>query len=403
MSALLSGNAWLNPFLGALQAAQVELGSVAHALGIAGDSHGQPAWPWPKRLAVEVLLIDAGVARQLALALAATGGALLLAVAGLVWRGRRIALFAAAALAAWFAPWPDTSLWLTDAVPTSFQTTPFSVETIALGAAHYARECAACHGDTGRGDGPRAGTLVHWPPTVVGPLLGHRLDGELFWRVLHGMHARDGAQTMPGFEGRLSDAQTWAILDYLKVLAAGGGAQDGEGWPVPVALPALDVRCGDAPAVPLASWRAGQRVRAVAVDGRAPPLEDPRWQTLLLFRDGALPAPSEAARWAANGDASCVAVSPGAWTAFAGIAGVNAQAFAGSQLIADRDGWLRAEAKPGDPAWANAALLCTAADAGGERGGRGGRVSRGRSDPLTSLLLRIDAEPVRYVKGGYVH
>lgn len=397
MSALLSGNAWVNPFLGALEAAQVALGSVMHALGMAGDSHGQPAWPWPKRLAVEVLLIDAGAARQLALALAATGGALLLAIAGLFWRRRRIALLAVASLAAWFAPWPDPSLWLADAVPTSFQTTPFSVEAVARGAAHYARDCAACHGDAGRGDGPLAATLVRWPPTVVGPLLGHRLDGELFWRVQHGMHTRDGTQTMPGFEARLTDADTWAILDYLKVLAAGGGVQDGDGWPVPVALPALDVRCGDAPAEPLSRWRAGQRVRAVAIDSRAPPLEDPRWQTLLLFRDGTLPSPSEAARWAANGNASCVAVSAGAWNAFSGIAGVKAQRFAGSQLIADRDGWLRAEAQPGDPAWADATLLCAAG------GGRAEGVARGRTDPLTSLLLRIDAEPVRYVKGGYVH
>ncbi|CAG9265669.1 Cbb3-type cytochrome c oxidase subunit III [Paraburkholderia unamae] len=398
MSALLSGNAWVNPFLGVLQAAQVALGGAAHVLGFAGDSHGQPAWPWPKRLAVEILLIDAGVARQLALALAATGGALLLAIVGLFWRKLRLALFAAAVLAAWFAPWPDTSLWLADAVPTSFQTTPFSVEAVARGALHYARDCAACHGDTGRGDGPRAASLVRWPPTVVGPLLGHRLDGELFWRVQHGMHARDGAPTMPAFASRLSDADTWAILDYLKVLAAGGGVRDGDGWPVPVALPVLDVRCGDAPAEPLARWRTGQRVRAVAIDASAPPpLEDPRWQTLLLSRDGALPPPSEAARWGASGKASCVAVTPGAWDAFAGIAGIDAQRFAGSQLIADRDGWLRAEAKPGDPAWADATLLCAAG------GGRGERVTRGRADPLTSLLLRIDAEPVRYVKGGYVH
>ncbi|WP_321960684.1 cytochrome c [Paraburkholderia sp. J7] len=397
MSALLSGNAWVNPLLGALESAQVALGSAAHALAIAGDSHGQPAWPWPKRLAVEVLLIDAGVARQLALALAATGGALLLAIVGLFSRRRRVALFAAALCAAWFAPWPDSSLWLADAVPTSFQTTPFTVAAAAHGAALYTRDCASCHGDTGRGDGPRAATLVRWPPTVVGPLLGHRLDGELFWRVMHGMHAHDGTQTMPGFEGRLTDADTWAILDYLKVLAAGGGVQDGDGWPVPVALPALDVRCGDAPAEPLARWRANQRLRAVAIDTGAPPREDPRWQTLLLFRDGALPSPSEAARWAVNGGASCVAVTPGAWNAFAGMAGIDAQRFAGSQLIADRDGWLRAEAKPGDPAWANATLLCAAG------GGRAEREARASADPLTALLLRIDAEPVRYVKGGYVH
>jgi mono/diheme cytochrome c family protein len=395
----LTASAWLNPFLDALQTTQQLLGDAAHALGVVRDSHGQAAWPWTRRIATETLLIDLGVARQLAEAFLVTGGALLLALLALVWRQARIPLAIAAGLAAWCAPWPDTGLWLTDAVPTSFQDTPFSVSSIAHGAPLYAQHCAACHGADGRGEGPLAATLVRWPPTVVGPLLGHRLDGEMFWRVLHGMHDTHGVETMPGFAGRLSDADAWAVLDYMKLLAAGGAARSGEGWPVPVVLPALEVRCGDAAAQPLARWRSAQRVRVVALgDGATPPREDPRWQTLLLTRDDVAPKETTRAAWAQNDRATCFASTPGAWSAFAGIAGVSPHDFADVELLADRDGWLRAETRPGGGGWANATLLCSVSGTPSKIGGaaRGG-------DDISGLLARIDAEPVRYVKGGFVH
>ena len=169
---------WLNPFLDALQTTQQWLGDAAHALGAVRDSHGQPAWPWTRRIATETMLIDLGVTRRLADAVLLTGSALLLALLALVWRKARIVLAIAAVLAASCAPWPDTRLWLTDAVPTSFQDTPFSVSAIAHGAPLYAQHCAACHGADGRGEGPRAATLVRWPPTVVGPF---RSQGSLSW------------------------------------------------------------------------------------------------------------------------------------------------------------------------------------------------------------------------------
>jgi mono/diheme cytochrome c family protein len=395
----LTASAWLNPFLDALQTTQRLLGAAAHAVGAAGDSHGQPAWPWSRRIATETMLIDLGVARHLAESFLLTLGALLAALLAFVWRKARIPLVIAAVLAAWCAPWPDTGLWLTDAVPTSFQDTPFSVSSIAHGAPLYAQHCAACHGADGRGEGPLSATLVRWPPTVVGPLFGHRLDGEMFWRILHGMHDTHGAETMPGFASRLSDADAWAVLDYMKLLAAGGGAQSGEGWPVPVALPALEVRCGDAPVQPLARWRGGQRVRVVALgDGASPPREDPRWQTLLLTRDDVLPAATKRAAWAASGRATCFASTPGAWNAFAGIAGIDRHDFADAELLADRDGWLRAETRAGERGWRDATLLCSASGAGSKIAG----AARG-DDDSGALLARIDADPVRYVKGGFVH
>lgn len=379
---------WLNALLVFLEWAQHSVLTVWRALGLTGEVHGQPAWPWAVRIAGETLLIDLGQARQLGLTLIVVVLALLAVCTALLVRRWRAVSFGVAAGLLVVAPWPSAVVF-SAAVPTSFHVSPtaFSLASITQGARVYHAACASCHGTDGRGEGPLAATLTRWPPTVVGPLLGRRADGELFWHIAHGMHDARGNATMPAFANRLSDADLWAALDYMKVLAASGGVRAG-GWPVPVPVPALRVRCGDAPPTPLGAWRNGQRVRVVAVDtADRIPLEDPRFQTLLITPDGKLPAPTRPFQ------ARCVAASPEAWPVFAAIAGTAPQAFSGTQLLADRDGWLRARGQPGT-AWSDADFLCTSANretAGSPTGG------------LDALIARMDAEPVRYVKGGFIH
>ncbi|HDR8867826.1 TPA: cytochrome c, partial [Burkholderia territorii] len=258
---------WALLFLQLLYRAQIALARALHAAGLTGDADGQPAWPWPHRIALETLRIDAALTRQLAFACAASALAVALGSVALVSRRWRAASAIAALAVAWFAPWPPASLWLAPAVPTSFQRdpAPLSVANVMHGAHLYARHCAACHGADGRGEGPLAATLAHWPPTFAGTLLARRLDGELYWRVRHGTRDARGASSMPGFGATLGPADTWAVLAYLKALSAGSGARAQGAWPVPVPLPALDVRCGSAAPQPLERWREGQRVRIVAL------------------------------------------------------------------------------------------------------------------------------------------
>ncbi|MBI0331503.1 c-type cytochrome [Burkholderia plantarii] len=431
--------AWLDPLLATLHDGEVALGWLAARLGLAGISHGQPAWPWARRIAIETLAIDPGLARRLGLAWLASIGAVGCALGALVPGRARLPLAAAAVACAWLAPWPPASLWLTAATPTSFQVppAPFSVVTATHGASLYAQHCLACHGATGRGDGPRAGSLPVWPPTMAGPLLARRLDGELFWHVAAGLRDRDGRATMPGFAGTLGDGDIWDTLAYLRVLSASGGSASGEGWPVPLALPALEVRCADGAPRPLARWRSGQRVYVVALgDDAVPPFEDPRWQTLLLTRDGRPPArvPADGPR------ATCTAATPEAWPLFATIAARAPDRFAGTALIADRAGWLRAVAAPGTR-WSDADLLCgpargTAAapirasrdtnlnlprasssiDGSDNAGATATNPNRPRatsnldaavgthdSNGIDALLARIDAEPVIATAGGNTH
>ncbi|RQV12069.1 cytochrome c [Burkholderia cenocepacia] len=386
---------WAIAFLQLLYRAQIALARGLHALGLTGDADGQAAWPWAHRIALETLRIDAGLTRQLACACGLTALAVVLACTALASRRWRVASAIAALAVAWFAPWPPASLWLAPAVPTSFQRdpAPFSVSNVMRGAHLYTQHCAACHGADGRGEGPLAATLAHWPPTFAGTLLARRLDGELFWRVRHGTQDEHGASTMPGFAATLGPQDTWAVLDYLKALAAGSGAKAEGAWPVPVPLPALDVRCGDAAPHALERWREGQRVRVVALaPGATPPQEDPRWQTLLVTERGAPVLPSIGAR------ANCVATTADAWRAFATIAGVAPDALGGTQLLADRRGWLRARALPGSAGWSDANLLCRS-DTAAIRPS----TPAARGDALTALLLRVDQEPVRDVQAGLPH
>ncbi|WP_234825036.1 hypothetical protein [Cupriavidus necator] len=176
----------------------------------------------------------------------------------------------------------------------------------------------------------------------------------------------------------------------MKALSAGSGAENN--WPVPLRLPEMAIRCADAAPLALSQWRGGQRVRLVAVDGAAPlPYEDPRFLTVLVTPDGRPPARVPRFR------AGCTATSPQAWQAVAAIAGESSARLAGTQLLADRAGWLRARGTPGRQ-WSDADLVCVS--------GPGANTPRNTAktpDGLTALLLRMDVEPVRFVKGGFIH
>jgi len=393
--------AWLNALLTLLQQAQLGLLQLWHLLGLTDEVHGQPAWPWARRIAGETLLIDLGLARQLAWSLLAVAFALLCVVLALLWRRRRLACLGAGALALVIAPWPSPALLLTAAAPTSFHRSPtqFSIDAIATGARIYATHCVACHGDDGRGEGAQSVRLSTWPPTFASPLLGRRAEGELFWHIVAGMRDARGRMTMPAFGNDIDDTQTWAVIDYLKTLAAGTGAAMQGNWPIPLQLPDVSIQCTGAPPRSLADWRGQQRVRVVAFDGAAStlPLEDPRFVTLLVTRDGQPLVDVPAFR------AGCVASSRNAWQVFAQLAGVDTSALAGTAFLADRNGWLRARSSGGSGKqneWGEDDLLCTAGQVAQIT-----QMARKTSQPdgLTALLLRMDAEPVRFVQGGFVH
>lgn len=364
-----------------LQAAQARLLQGLHALGLAGEVDGQPAWPFARRLAVETLAKDAALARQLLWASAALLLIALLLLLAWRWRRARWPSLALAALLATATPWPAAALIWTVAVPTSFHRAPPtpSSEALVRGLRLYQQHCAACHGADGRGDTALASSLPVWPPRLSGGLLWKRAAGESFWHVSQGMVSRSGRKTMPGFAERLQPDEVWDLLAALKLLAGGQSLRSEGRWAWPLRVPDLAIRCEDGRPRHLADWR-GQRVRIVLAGREDWPREDARFQTVVLA-DG-------------PGGEGCVAVDASARQVFALLAGADDPAgAAGSQFIVDREGWLRALSRPGRGDWSTEDLLCrseTAPVASSTStstvAGEGG---------LDALIRRMEADPVR--------
>lgn len=379
----------LNLLLSGLQEAQLALRALLHALGLAPEIGGQPAWPFAHRLAGEMLALDAGHTRRVVGTLACGLLAMLLLGLSLVWRRARRGLWGLALIVLLLAPWPEARVLWAPAVPTSLHSSPsgFTAQGIVRGQAVYRQFCLSCHGADGRGEGPRAASLPMWPPTLNGALLWKRLDGELFWRVRHGLKARDGTVTMPGFE-RLSDTQIWEVLDFLQANAAGQTLRASGTWAHPVRLPDAPVQCRNGRRHTVRSL-AGQRLRVALADPRLPQAGDPRLTTVQVR------GPSQPV---AGSDPECRMDAPEVATALALVLGVPPDQLQPQQLLVDRGGWLRARSQPGQAGWSEDDLVCTTPSAA-----RPGPAKAPAGDGLDTLIRRIDAEPVRLLRGGFPH
>ena len=270
------------------------------AIGLTGDADGQAAWPWTHRIALETLRIDAGLTRQLAFAVAATALAVVLAGIALASRKWRVVSAVAALAVAWFAPWPPSSLWLSPAVPTSFQRdpAPFSVSNVMRGA-HLAalrgvprrgrtrRRPARGHASAGRRPSPARCSPDVSTANCSGACATARATNTADRRC-----PASPRRSAPGHLGR------------ARLLALAAGRRAG-GRRVARAGPAAGARRALRPP-PLERWRDGQRAHRRSRRATPPP-EDARWQTLLVTARG---APVAQATGAARAD--CVASTPDA-------------------------------------------------------------------------------------------
>ena len=91
--------------------------------------------------------------------------------------------------------------------------------SVAAGAALYTRHCAACHGPTGRGDGPLAAAVAAYgarPSNLGDETWRHGgSDGEIFVVIRDGI-APDFA--MDAYGRRLGEPDIWDLVNYLKRL-----------------------------------------------------------------------------------------------------------------------------------------------------------------------------------------
>ena len=391
---LLSLSYWINLLLSTFLTLQDGLLHGLAALGLTHTSHGQPAWPFSQRLSGAVMLIDHSVARQFLYALACSAAAVLAILLALLWRRGRLILLLAAVLLVYVSSWPDRQLLLSNANPTSFHVSPtgFSASAIVHGQQLYLQNCVNCHGVDGKGDTAHGLSLSVMPPNLASTLLWRRTDGDLFWQIANGVSDRHGNSSMPGFGTRLNDQEIWTLIDFMKANAAGTSIRDIGNWEQPVALPGISSTCDQTAQSSTTAWR-GLRVRVILASANQPqtlPLEDPRLHSVVLSQDAIALPPARAGAPVID----CLIRSSDAWRALSIITGIASDQLAGTQLLTDRDGWLRArrpasEGKTGG--WSESDILCRAPTSGK------------LADGLDGLIAAMDEEPVRFVKAGIVH
>lgn len=73
------------------------------------------------------------------------------------------------------------------------------------------KACTACHGESGKGDGPGAAALNPKPADWTSPRVQQETDGCLFWKISTGRGA------MPPWAA-LSETERWQLIHYIRTL-----------------------------------------------------------------------------------------------------------------------------------------------------------------------------------------
>jgi putative copper export protein/mono/diheme cytochrome c family protein len=302
--------------------------------------HVEPWWPLPFRFDAEAFTAPA-LRVDAVLASAAAAITMAAVIAGVASRRRRRAAVLALMIALAGLFW-NLRLFIVPAFPTSFYRSPtnFTFASIARGQKLFAQHCAGCHGASGRGNGPNALALDMATSDLTAAHVYAHADGDLFWWIGHGM-----GDTMPGFGDAIDDQARWNLIDFIHANADAARLQrrapDG-----PNAFPAPNFTADCTGAIASLEDLRGRFVRLVVADGGAPAAANADVVTIIVPLDGA----HEAAGGCLLDDADAAA----ALAIYRG----DAQALAGTQLLIDPEGRLRALRVPGrKPDWNDPAGL----------------------------------------------
>jgi len=89
--------------------------------------------------------------------------------------------------------------------------------SVAAGKQIYDKQCAGCHGDTGKGDGAMGEELNPKPANLADADWKHgSTDGEIFVVI------RDGVKStgMKPYARKITTHQIWDVVNYVRSLAA---------------------------------------------------------------------------------------------------------------------------------------------------------------------------------------
>jgi putative copper export protein/mono/diheme cytochrome c family protein/peroxiredoxin len=192
---------------------------VVGALGIIPPAlHAQPTWPFSWRLSWEATKDLPGVRTSAAIGIQVSMFGCFAALIALLTRLRHWS-WAVAAGGGLMAV--GCALWLPklmiDAYPTTYvrPSVPYHTVSIANGLRLYEEHCAACHGQTGNGDGPAAAGLRPRPADLTAKHTTDHTAGDLFWWLTHGIRGT----AMPPFEAFLSAEERWDLINAVRALA----------------------------------------------------------------------------------------------------------------------------------------------------------------------------------------
>ncbi|HYI15032.1 MAG TPA: copper resistance protein CopC [Thermomicrobiales bacterium] len=105
---------------------------------------------------------------------------------------------------------------LDDPTPTALTANPIPLteESIVAGQLVYAENCATCHGQEGRGDGPASVNLEPPPANLTEPHVAVHTDGDLHWWITNGIQP-----AMPAFGEDLTQDEIWNVINYVRSLS----------------------------------------------------------------------------------------------------------------------------------------------------------------------------------------
>lgn len=110
-----------------------------------------------------------------------------------------------------FIAFGQSSNWV---APSSADTisSPFKFDSafVKMGEKEFKTNCTACHGKSGKGNGPAAIALNPRPANLTSKKVQAQSDGALFWKI------KNGKGSMPTWGKSLKPQQVWALVSYIK-------------------------------------------------------------------------------------------------------------------------------------------------------------------------------------------
>jgi len=96
-----------------------------------------------------------------------------------------------------------------------------SDSTLQAARGNYMDECAQCHGERGKGDGPEAAMHSPAPSDITDSKhMNTVTDGQIFYQI------SEGRRPMPSFKKRLTEDQRWGLVLFVRSLIAPTASQD---------------------------------------------------------------------------------------------------------------------------------------------------------------------------------